>query len=165
MHVTTVPILCFHRRSLDHVSLLGTVTMYRVQYLVTVAARRMKRERRIFFLQETGPGEDGENKYTRSDESGGISHCGDETFGHFFAVFFGSEFLMNQHLMGSAGFELESANMASKKEKTLKVRRSKNFFIELEKYGRVKIVLLSWNRNLFKKFSAVGFMYWYVGTE
>jgi hypothetical protein len=53
----------------------------------------MKRERRNFFLLETGPGADGVNKYIQSDESGGISHCGDETFGHFFAVFIGSEFL------------------------------------------------------------------------
>jgi hypothetical protein len=65
--------------------------MYRVRYLVTVDVR-VKRERRNFWLQETGPGANGVNKYSWRDEWGGISHCGDETFGHFFAVFIGGHF-------------------------------------------------------------------------
>jgi hypothetical protein len=36
----------------------------------------MKKRAENFFLLETGPGADGVNKYSRSDESGGISHSG-----------------------------------------------------------------------------------------
>jgi hypothetical protein len=69
----------------------GTVPNYR-------SCQEDERERRIFFLKEPGPGADGVNKYIRSDESGGISHCGDETLWELLRSFFRIRLFMNQDL-------------------------------------------------------------------